>query len=106
VDVLVTYDIATLDQAGERRLARVAAVCERFGVRVQYSVFECRLNAASLQAMIGELLDTMHDAEDSIHIYRFDRPIPEVRSSLGRNRRSSVGQTWIVRPSPRNTSDP
>jgi len=106
VDVLVTYDIATFDQAGERRLVRVAAVCERFGVRVQYSVFECRLNAASLQAMVGELLDVMHDTEDSIHIYRFDRPIPEVRSSLGRKRSSSVGQPWIVRPSPRSSSDP
>jgi len=106
VDVLVTYDIATLDLVGQRRLARVAAVCERFGVRVQYSVFECRLNAASLQAMIGELLDTMHPTEDSIHIYRFDRPIPEVRSSLGRKRSSSVGQPWIVRPSPPDSGDP
>lgn len=106
MDVLVTYDISTLDQVGERRLARVAAVCERFGVRVQYSVFECRLSAASLQAMVGELLDTMHDTEDSIHIYRFDRPIPEVRSSLGRKRSSTVGRPWIVRPSPRDSSDP
>lgn len=37
MDVLVTYDITTIDRAGERRLARVAAVCERFGERVQYS---------------------------------------------------------------------
>ena len=84
----------------------MAKACSAYGQRVQYSVFECRLSAASLQVMIGELLDTMEYTEDSINIYRFDRPIPEVRSSLGRKRSSSMGQPWIVRPSPRNTSDP
>lgn len=37
---IVAYDIAD-----HKRLARVAQVCEDFGVRVQYSVFECRLEA-------------------------------------------------------------
>ena len=36
---LVAYDICEA-----KRLAKVARVCEDYGVRVQYSVFECRLD--------------------------------------------------------------
>ena len=103
MDVLVTYDIATMDAAGERRLARVAAICERYGVRAQYSVFECRLSPVSLQTLIGELLDVMKPDEDSINIYRLERPIPEVRQSLG-VRKPTLGQPWIV--GPRTSGDP
>jgi CRISPR-associated protein Cas2 len=103
MDVLVTYDIATINAAGERRLARVAAVCERYGVRAQYSVFECRLSPASLQTLIGELLDVMKPDEDSINIYRLERPMPEVRQSLG-VRKSTLGQHWIL--APRTAGDP
>ena len=44
--MLVTYDVATGDSAGRRRLRRVARLCRDFGQRVQYSVFECDLDAA------------------------------------------------------------
>lgn len=103
MDVLVTYDISTMTPAGERRLVRVASVCERYGVRAQYSVFECRLSAASLQALIGELLDVMKADEDSINIYRFDRPMAEVRQSLG-VRKATLGRHWIL--APRTSGDP
>src|ERR1019366_3494276 len=38
---LVAYDISE-----PKRLVKVARVCEDFGVRVQYSIFECRLDEA------------------------------------------------------------
>jgi CRISPR-associated protein Cas2 len=97
VDVLVTYDIATLTPAGARRLARIAAICERYGVRAQYSVFECRLSTTALQTLIGELLDVMKPSEDSINIYRFDRPISEAKLSLGRVG-PTLGGPWLVTP--------
>lgn len=104
MDVLITYDIATMNAAGERRLARVAAICERYGVRAQYSVFECRrLSPTSLQTLIGELLDVMQSDGDSIHIYRLERPMPEVRQSLG-IRKPTMGQPWILVP--RTSGDP
>ena len=37
--VLVTYDVATSDIGGDRRLRRVAKVCMQYGQRVQNSVF-------------------------------------------------------------------
>ena len=86
-----------------RRLARVAAIGERYGVRAQYSVFECRLSPASLQTLVGELLDVMKSDEDSINIYRLERPMPEVRQSLG-VRKPTLGQHWILIP--RTSGDP
>ncbi|MGH9752692.1 MAG: CRISPR-associated endonuclease Cas2, partial [Blastocatellia bacterium] len=41
--VLITYDVATADKAGPRRLRRVAQACKDYGQRVQNSVFECRI---------------------------------------------------------------
>ncbi len=39
--VLVTYDVATADRDGRRRLHKVAKTCQNYGQRVQNSVFEC-----------------------------------------------------------------
>lgn len=105
MDVLVTYDVATLTREGERRLARIAAVCERYGVRVQYSVFECRLSPASFQHFMGELMDVMEPREDSINLYLFDRSIAEARTSLGKPKKQ-VKLSWIIKSEPRDTSDP
>jgi len=49
MEILVAYDVSTTDAAGERRLRRVAKICEGFGQRVQNSVFECILNDAQLE---------------------------------------------------------
>lgn len=100
MDVLVTYDIATVSREGERRLAQVAAICERYGTRVQQSVFECRLDRASLEHLKGELLDIMDPGEDQIDIYRFDRAVDEVRTSLGRSQVRRGAGSWIFGSTP------
>jgi CRISPR-associated protein Cas2 len=95
MDILVTYDIATISREGERRLSQVAAICERYGRRVQQSVFECHLDLASLERLKGELMDVVNPTEDVIDIYRFDRDIDDARVSLGRpHLRRGVG-SWI-----------
>ncbi|MDA8312487.1 MAG: CRISPR-associated endonuclease Cas2 [Actinomycetota bacterium] len=91
----MTYDVGTLTTQGERRLAQVAAICERYGVRVQYSVFECRLDAAGLERLKGELSDVLDPREDAVDIYRFDRSLDEIRTSLGRVRAVRTGSSWI-----------
>ncbi len=96
MDVLVTYDISTVDVGGPHRLARVAAVCERFGSRVQYSVFECRLGAAALQRLIGELLDEIDPRADSVRIYRFPGALSDSCTSLGRPASRALGDPWIM----------
>jgi CRISPR-associated protein Cas2 len=96
MDVLLTYDIETTTRAGARRLARVAKVCEGFGVRVQFSVFECRLSAASLVRLTGQLTEIIDNETDSVHLYRFDGPLADARTSLGRPPHRDPGQHWLL----------
>ena len=96
MDVLVTYDIRTADTAGERRLARVATVCERYGTRVQYSVFECRVSDVTLVRLFGELEDVIDPLEDSVHVYRMSGTITASRTTLGRPPVRRLGQPWII----------
>ena len=43
--VLVTYDINITTPDGQGRLRRVSKLCVNYGVRVQNSVFECRVDS-------------------------------------------------------------
>ena len=49
--VLVTYDVNTSSAAGQKRLRKVAKLCERYGLRVQNSVFEVLVDAAQLAVL-------------------------------------------------------
>ena len=64
---LVAYDISD-----PKRLARVARVCEDFGVRVQYSVFECRLEEAEFTEFWLRLLSKIDEDEDRVVAYKID----------------------------------
>jgi CRISPR-associated protein Cas2 len=67
--VLVTYDVRTETPAGERRLRRIAGVCENSGQRVQKSVFECLVDPAQWTALRQALLDEVDLEEDSLRFY-------------------------------------
>ena len=64
---LVGYDISD-----PKRLARVARVCEDFGVRVQYSIFECRLEEAEFIEFWLRLLAEINEDEDRLVAYKID----------------------------------
>lgn len=67
--VLVAYDVSTALPAGRRRLSRVARACADYGVRVQKSVFECRLNPAQWALLRERLLTEYKETEDSLRFY-------------------------------------
>ena len=96
MDLLVTYDIATSTRQGERRLSNVAKVCEGFGVRVQYSVFECRLSVAAVEKLRVALLEIIDPDEDSVRIYRMNGDISGCRETLGFSRPWSADSSWIL----------
>jgi CRISPR-associated protein Cas2 len=96
MDVLVTYDIETSTTAGERRLLRVAKICEGFGVRAQYSVFECRLSEVALARLVGQLKNEIEPRTDSVNLYRFAGTIPGSRLSLGKIKGHQLGEPWIL----------
>ena len=68
--MLVTYDVATGDAAGRRRLRHVARLCQDFGQRVQYSVFECEVDAAQWAVLRARLIDEIDPRSDSLRFYR------------------------------------
>jgi CRISPR-associated protein Cas2 len=68
--VLITYDVSTTDQAGQRRLRRVSKTCQNYGQRVQHSVFECIVDAAELAQLKIKLLEIIDEEQDSLRFYR------------------------------------
>jgi len=67
--VLVSYDVSTTDKKGRRRLRRVAKVCQNYGQRVQYSIFECIVDPAQWVALRQRLIDEIKIEEDSLRFY-------------------------------------
>lgn len=67
--VLITYDVATSDEGGARRLRRVARACLDYGARVQKSVFECQVGQKEWIALRSRLLDEIKIEADSLRFY-------------------------------------
>jgi CRISPR-associated protein Cas2 len=67
--ILVTYDVATADKAGQRRLRNVAKKCLNFGQRVQNSVFECSVNNEQFVHLKQQLVELINLEEDSLRFY-------------------------------------
>lgn len=61
---IVAYDITD-----PKRLKRIAQLCEDYGVRVEYSVFECRLDAALFEEFWGQLQARIDPETDRIVAY-------------------------------------
>jgi CRISPR-associated protein Cas2 len=75
---LIGYDISE-----PKRLARVARVCEDFGVRVQYSMFECRLDETEFTEFWLQLLGQINEDEDRIVAYKIDARCAKETMSAG-----------------------
>jgi CRISPR-associated protein Cas2 len=67
--VIVSYDVATTEEGGQRRLRRVARACKDFGQRVQYSVFECIVDPAQWAKLKDRLLSEIDTEKDSLRFY-------------------------------------
>ena len=68
--VLVTYDISLEDKAGRRRLRQVAKACLDYGVRVQFSVFECEIDPTQWVTFKAQLLSLYDEKKDSLRFYK------------------------------------
>lgn len=67
--VLITYDVNTEDDAGKKRLRKIAKECENYGQRVQNSVFECLIDPARLKHLQARLESLMNKEKDSLRYY-------------------------------------
>jgi CRISPR-associated protein Cas2 len=62
---VVAYDVAD-----DRRRARLASTLEDYGVRVQYSVFECLIDDRRLEELRRRAAAILDPSEDRIAYYR------------------------------------
>ena len=67
--VVVTYDVNTETPEGRRRLRHVAKACQDYGQRVQNSVFECEVDAATLVKVKDRLVKLINEETDSLRFY-------------------------------------
>lgn len=68
--VVVTYDVSTETSAGKSRLRKVAKQCVNYGIRVQNSVFECKMDSNQFVSFKADLLKLIDENEDSLRFYR------------------------------------
>ncbi len=64
--IVVSYDVPD-----DRRRTKLAHNLKDFGVRVQYSVFECLLEPPQVEALRSRIGKLMDPANDRIRLYRF-----------------------------------
>ena len=75
---LVAYDIRD-----PRRLRRVAKICQDYGLRVEYSVFECDSDEESFAELWGRLLEAIDPEEDAVLVYRLCQGCVKEVQSMG-----------------------
>jgi len=67
--ILVCYDVDTTTSGGQKRLRRVAKVCQNYGQRVQNSVFECLVDWAMFKQLKHQLTQQIDADKDSLRFY-------------------------------------
>lgn len=75
---VIAYDVTD-----DRRRERVSTLLEDYGLRVNYSVFECELEGkefTQLQAQLARLIDAQ---EDRVVFYRLCAGCRDRKSALG-----------------------
>lgn len=85
--LVVAYDVDTTNIGGDKRLRKVAKLIERYGSRVQNSVFEVILDPAQLVKMKSELEKIIDTKEDSVRIYRLGSTYQNKIEVIGRKSR-------------------
>ncbi len=95
-DLLVCYDVNTVDKEGARRLRKVSKICVGYGQRVQYSVFECSLTDALLEKFQSRLLDIIDHEKDSLRFYRLTGGRENVVQVYGRDGFVDYSQPLIL----------
>ena len=67
--VVVSYDVNVQSDGGTKRLRKVAKLCENYGQRVQYSVFEIEVDPAQWAMLKAKLESIINTDTDSLRYY-------------------------------------
>jgi CRISPR-associated protein Cas2 len=88
---LVAYDIRN-----PGRLRKVARICEDFGIRVEYSVFECDLSEELFELLWNRLADNVDPDEDCVLAYRICGSCVSGIASMGAVSRPGKPLIYII----------
>jgi len=68
--ILLTYDVNFKnDTGGATRLRKISKLCQVYGQRVQYSVFEIEVDMAQWTKLKNELIAIIDESVDSLRFY-------------------------------------
>lgn len=68
--ILLTYDVNFKnDTGGAKRLRKISKLCQVYGQRVQYSVFEIEVDMAQWTKLKNALIAIMDESVDSLRFY-------------------------------------
>lgn len=94
--LLVTYDVDITSQKGATRLRRVAKICEKYGVRVQNSVFEMVIEPAQVAALKGAISKVIDKDSDSVRLYYLGKHWEKKVEKLGIEKGFNQEDTLIL----------
>ena len=83
MDLILAYDVDTTTTQGQRRLRRIARLCEGYGHRVQKSVFEIVADEPSLLKLLDRADRIIDPKLDSIRVYRLPAKGFDTVTTLG-----------------------
>lgn len=91
--ILLTYDIDFKDENSQKRLRKIAKVCESYGIRVQNSVFELTLDCGEF-LILKDKLNNIIKNNDSIRFY--------ILGNNYKNKIEVIGKTEMIELSKNN----
>ena len=94
--MVVAYDVNTTDTAGQKRLRKVAKLCEQYGLRVQNSVFEVLVDAAQLATLKANLSGVIDHDQDSVRFYRLGNHYQNRIATMGRTGPVQTGEALLL----------
>ena len=88
---LIAYDIAS-----PKRWRHICETCEDYGVRVQYSLFECWLEDSAYHALWDKLQGLIDPKEDRLVGYSIDAAAVRKRDMAGDTMQCTEKAQWYV----------
>ncbi|MDY4430603.1 CRISPR-associated endonuclease Cas2 [Evtepia sp.] len=94
--LLITYDVNTTTLDGEKRLRKVAKLCEKYGIRVQNSVFEVLVDGAQLVKLKAQLEKLIDQENDSVRFYKLGNSYEHKIETMGKTPLIQTGGPMIL----------
>ena len=94
--MLITYDVDFSSEDGKKRLRKVAKACEKYGVRVQNSVFEMLIDPAQLVELKNLLEKIIDKKNDSVRFYNLGKKWEGKVEILGKEKGFNQQDTLIL----------